>query len=44
MTDDTCPTCGPICGMREFGRPYEERDDWLQMPIVVERPKEEDDA
>ncbi|QKS15699.1 hypothetical protein HUN59_05230 [Curtobacterium sp. Csp2] len=19
MTDDACPTCGPICGMREFG-------------------------
>jgi hypothetical protein len=23
--DDACPTCGPICGMREFG--WEADDD-----------------
>lgn len=44
MTEDACPTCGPICGMRQFTRPYEERDDWLDVPVVVERPNEVDDA
>lgn len=39
---DTCPTCGPICGLLEFTRPLEERDDWLDEKLVVERPKEED--
>lgn len=59
MTDDACPTCGPICGMREFGwevgdgyalRMHDERDgigagpdEWLETPVRVERPTEEDE-
>lgn len=38
MISDACPTCGDLCGMREFTRPYEERDDWLDEKVVVERP------
>lgn len=43
MTAPTCPTCGPICGLLEFTRSLEERDDWLDEPVVVARPKEEDE-
>jgi hypothetical protein len=29
--------------MREFTRPYEERDDWLDEKVVAHRPEEEDE-
>ncbi|WP_181437965.1 hypothetical protein [Curtobacterium sp. MCLR17_034] len=42
LIHDTCPTCGPICGLLEFSRPLEERDDWLDEKVVVERPGGDD--
>ena len=38
---DDCDTCFAWKESHDCTRPYEERDDWLDVPVVVERPKEE---